>query len=379
MATIHLSWDNGDVDGVSGLLLRASKRIKTIGGGWDTSDFTPSNDIANTENEAVADVVPNKVYEFKVESICSGGGITPNLNGIIEQIAFECPEFIFVKTHNTLQVTVNTADTDFTKVRVVLHLQSDDSVVDTKTPVNAGSTAVAFFTGLTPETDYYFTIEMFAMVNNVEVVSSDSAYLNQPCVGEEYAFTSDEAPDPELIPGGVGNSVMSACANDTEYYISDVYIAIQDGVQVYVDSGLTTPLTGYSFIKGENGEVYNMNPATGVVGELAGSNCGGEFKLNNTMSGLNIITEVQSTRKYTIDTGNIPVISGQVATGLHGTFDAYDIDVTVSLAAPASLQLYINGIVVGAPVSAPSSGTYTIPSVSASSSDDVEIRMEAVS
>lgn len=46
------------------------------------------------------------------------------------------------------------------------------------------------------------------------------------------------------------------------------------GITMYVDAGLTTPLTGYLFIASTlNGTIYNINTSTGVVGSTTGSNC----------------------------------------------------------------------------------------------------------
>ena len=59
------------------------------------------------------------------------------------------------------------------------------------------------------------------------------------------------------------------CANGySTVYISPAYTTLQTGITVYVDPGLTTPLTtGYTYIVDATaGAVFHLNPSNGIVG-----------------------------------------------------------------------------------------------------------------
>jgi len=378
MGTIRLNWNNINVTGVLGLLVRASKRIKAIGGAWDTSNFTPANDMANTVNETDADVVNNKVYQFKLESICSGGGITPNLNGIQENIYFACTGAVHSQTHNTVLITVTTTNCDWSKIRVTIRLTADDSLIDSEdvvVPVGAGSVA-AYFSGLTPLTSYYYEVEMFASVNAGEVNSSGGAYLGDPCFSTE--FTMAAAPADQEILGGVGNSVAEACANITTYYINVAYIDIDDGIQVYADAGLTIPFTGFAYIKARNGKVYHMSSGTGVVEELAIGTCGGEFRIVNDHTSGNPLTAITPNYYFYVTTGTIPISGGAAdVVGGHGNIVGTALSFDVSLTVASTVTLYKNGAPVSVK-SAPVTDTYTFDDeVDFTSNDDLLIRIAA--
>lgn len=59
-------------------------------------------------------------------------------------------------------------------------------------------------------------------------------------------------------------------------------------VQIYYDAGLTTPVTGYLFVaRVSDGEIFNINNASGIVGADTGSNCStgtpGSYKLGSAI------------------------------------------------------------------------------------------------
>lgn len=75
MATLDCTWDNTAVSASSNVISqRLSWREKSLGGGFNTSSVTPTNDMAKTVSLATFSAVTvNKVYEFKVEAICTEG------------------------------------------------------------------------------------------------------------------------------------------------------------------------------------------------------------------------------------------------------------------------------------------------------------------
>lgn len=196
MATIYLEWDNTAVNASANALnQRLSWRQKSVGGSFFTSGTTPANDMAKTVNAASHDTaVVNKIYEYKVEALCTTGGPTPNSNGLQEGIVFECvaPSIIGVST-NSMNFTINIPSTDITKARVRLKLQSDNSVIDTQTITKVSDAITYNFTGLTPSTGYYLEVEFYATVNGVEVISSSLDYLNAVCGGNIIGYNATTA------------------------------------------------------------------------------------------------------------------------------------------------------------------------------------------
>ncbi len=197
MGTLKLSWDNSNlVFDPNTDAQRASKRVKAIGGAYDTVGFNPANDMAKSVNEALATVLDNRVYEFIIDAICISGGPTPNDNGPIEGIAFACIAPSFNPTYNSLNVVLNLVNTDISKIRVTLRKQSDNSLVGTFTASRSGTTATATFSGLTASTDYWVQIELYAVVNGVEVISSDAAYLGAVCGSNAAPYQVTTSPVP---------------------------------------------------------------------------------------------------------------------------------------------------------------------------------------
>jgi hypothetical protein len=197
MGTLTLNWDNTAVNASSNATgQRASKRIKSVGGAFQTSGFTPTNDMAKSVNEADATVTDNRVYEFKIEALCLTGGPIANTGGLKEGIVFACIVPSFTVSESTIQVVLNVLNTDISKARIILKKQSDDSTVGTITPNTVSNTITANFTGLDASTDYYVTIELYATVGGVEVISSDENYLNDVCGGdvEGYQVSTNSAP-----------------------------------------------------------------------------------------------------------------------------------------------------------------------------------------
>jgi len=193
MAVITLNWDNTAVNAsANATAQRASKRIAAVGGAYDTTGFSPANDLPKTANTVDATVTANRVYDFKIEAICVSGGPTPNDNGVKQGIVFACIAPSFSVTSSTIQATVNLAGTDITKVKMTLRKQTDDTLQATQTVNNVGGSAVANFTGLAAGTGYYLETEMYAVVDGVEVISSSVEYLNAVC--GPYNVSTSAAP-----------------------------------------------------------------------------------------------------------------------------------------------------------------------------------------
>jgi hypothetical protein len=83
-------------------------------------------------------------------------------------------------------------------------------------------------------------------------------------------------------PGGSGRAISvkystdmsTICATTAQtVYISPLYTDVQTGITIYSDSALTLPLQTYQFITTTFGAIYDINPATGIVGASTGQIC----------------------------------------------------------------------------------------------------------
>lgn len=197
MGSINFIWDNAAVlASINTTAQRASKRLKSVGGAYDTLGFTPTNDMAKAVNAASVVVIDNNIYEIILQAICVNGGPVDNGNGPKEGIIFACILPTFSTTHNSVDVILNLINTDIHKIRVKLRKQSDNSLVGTFIASRSVNTATATFAGLPASTAYWVEIEFYAIVNGVEVISSDVFYLNAVCGSNIPAYQVTTAAPP---------------------------------------------------------------------------------------------------------------------------------------------------------------------------------------
>jgi hypothetical protein len=80
-------------------------------------------------------------------------------------------------------------------------------------------------------------------------------------------------------------SIYSICGDTPATLYSNQPFAI--GVIMYTDPGLTTPLTGFNFIAGSDGEIFTINSANGTVIADTLSNCAtgtpGDYIFGNSL------------------------------------------------------------------------------------------------
>lgn len=161
---------------------RASYRRKSVGGAFITTGFTPSNDLSTSANTVNSpSLLDNVVYEFKIEAICAVNGPTINDNGIQEILGFACIVPVLTKTETSVTITLDVTNTDITKARLTLRKSSDNSLVDLSTVNTVSNSITKTVTGLVADTNYYWQVELVAVLQGVEVYSSDSNYLGSIC------------------------------------------------------------------------------------------------------------------------------------------------------------------------------------------------------
>lgn len=195
-AQFTLYWNNSKIlNNANVIAQRALYRLRSVGGNFLTSGFTPANDIAKNITSADSPyIADNIVAQFKIQSICTINGPRDNDNGIKEAINFACISPTIIKTHNQATATINITGLDITKARFTLKKTSDNSVVQSGILGTVTSNTSISYTkvGLIANTSYYWEIELYAVIDNIEVISSNEDYLGDSC--GNYSFTTDSAP-----------------------------------------------------------------------------------------------------------------------------------------------------------------------------------------
>jgi hypothetical protein len=194
MAQFQLNWFNAAVlVNANALVQRASYRQKSVGGSFITAGFTPANDLPKTAVTTTSPVLAeNVIWEFNTECICTVSGPTINDNGLIEKLKFQCLTPILSNEETTAQAVLNITGLDITKARFTLHLDADDTVAYGPVIVNAvGNSITANATGLDPETEYYWEIELYATVGGVEIISSAVGQLGASCISATFETDAD--------------------------------------------------------------------------------------------------------------------------------------------------------------------------------------------
>jgi hypothetical protein len=169
----------------------------------------------------------------------------------------------------------------------------------------------------------------------------------------------------------LGNSTGSICsAGSTTLYTNGAFAV---GGVLYLDSALTTPVTGYAYVvQNATNIIYNLNSGTGTVGSSTGLSCS-----SNTVS---ITTDLAGTQISNVTgisgftpTPAFPLNVGGTITGIHSSFTgtiAVVFTGTPDFAGNVSLE--VNGIPVQC-INVPSAGTYTFSSRAYLSTDVIEI------
>lgn len=205
MPVFTLSWDNTAlVSNANSVAQRASYRRKSIGGIWFTAGFTPLNDLPTSAITCNSPDLPfNIVFEFRVQNICTTNGPTTNSNGPQDQIMFNClaeDQATFTQTDIAATADLDVTGTDIIKAKFTLRKISDNSVVGAQTTVPVTANHIQkTFTGLVASTDYYWVIELIAVVNGIEVSSAEPYYVGSPCI---YNITT-AAPATCLAPSNL--------------------------------------------------------------------------------------------------------------------------------------------------------------------------------
>ena len=210
MAQFTLTWNNAAIlSNPNSIGQRALYRVKSVGGSFLSTGFTPANDLLTSVTSVLSPTLDeNSVHEFKIQGLCTVNGPTDNDNGIKEIISFTCIVPTLVNSITTASASINVANTDISKARFTLRKSSDNSILFGPVIIARVGDSIESgnATGLTASTNYYWQIELYSTVQGLEVISSNSEYLGAVC--GPYLFMTDAQP--------VCNPVTSLTVNSIE-------------------------------------------------------------------------------------------------------------------------------------------------------------------
>jgi hypothetical protein len=98
------------------------------------------------------------------------------------------------------EIVINATNTDILKVRFTLRATIDDTVISGPTVINrVGNSITATAIGLTPETNYRWEYELYALINGVFVISSDPSHIGSICATNFSTLATVDCPAPESL------------------------------------------------------------------------------------------------------------------------------------------------------------------------------------
>ena len=149
-------------------------------GQWISNvNITSPNPQTNIATSAFVDNLDsNTVYQFQVESVCSG---TTNGSNVYESIIFACQSGTIVCPAGPGVISVS-QDPMMTVDNVFYRLKNNSSHVVLQNITATGANPIATFTAVATSITYAIECRMGATVNGVTVYSDDSSQLTSWCV-----------------------------------------------------------------------------------------------------------------------------------------------------------------------------------------------------
>jgi hypothetical protein len=170
----------------------------------------------------------------------------------------------------------------------------------------------------------------------------------------------------------LGNSTGTICSNAASTYYTNGAFAV--GGTLYIDSALTTPVTGSSYVANvATGHIFNLNSSTGAIGADTGIACSSTTVIITTDLGGTQISGVTGIVGFT-PTPSFPLATGGTITGTHSGFTGtIAVTFTGTPAISGNVTLQVNGVIVQClPVTA--AGTFTFNSRTYASTDVINIQ-----
>lgn len=236
----------------------------------------PNGSINGTTPFLITGVTPGSTYNVRITNNCGGAGFVT-------------------------QITVPTSGlvTDNYLIENSIYLICGTS------PVQLYSSAV-MTTGVVMYTDAGLTVPLTGYTYIANAANGEIFVINTSTglVGADTFTACATGTAGSYTLGNLTGTICAAAA--TTLYTNG---AFGIGKVLYIDSALTTPVTGYTFVVNSvDGIIYNLNTSTGVVGASTGLSC---TAVNNTVrlaSTTNSICAIGTTAAYT----NGPFAVGKV-------------------------------------------------------------------
>ncbi|HUM53185.1 MAG TPA: hypothetical protein PK431_15270, partial [Chitinophagales bacterium] len=218
--------------------------------------------------------------------------------------------------------------------------------------------SVPFGVGVTMYTDMALTI-----------LATGYTYISDVSTGAIYNLNSTTAvvgSNTLLVCNGLsgvyklGGSTGTICsAGQVTLYTNGVFAV---GGILYSDSGLSTPVTGYSYVVNTaNNHIYNLNSSTGQIGSDTSLACTSNTVTVNSSLGGTLITSVVGISGYTLSGSVAP---GWLDQGTHSAFTGtISVTITGTPVIAGNVSLYKNGVLVQC-IAVSAAGTFTFSSQS---------------
>lgn len=334
-----LSWSSAP----SGIQTVTVQYRETTSGTYITAtnalQIFPNGNLVGTTPYIIPSPTPGATYNVKITNNCGGLGFVGNIsipsgsiysgsylvNSVLYNICASSPMILYSNSPFAIGIT--------------LYLDSGLT-----TPIT-GYTLVAPVS----------TQQVYGLNTSTGVVGSSTGITCGSGTGGSYQL---------------GNTLGSICSQMSQVlYTSGGFVI---GGTLYVDSALTTPVTGYSYVvNGADNHVYYLNFATGVIGSDTGIICGFSNVLaigESTYGGT--VTSISGLSPFALS-GSLSANQNQ--SGVHGTVNNVVTIVTTSGGSGDGCDIYINATFFARVNTNSGAGTYVSPSITASSSDPIEL------
>jgi hypothetical protein len=256
---------------------------------------------------------------------------------------------------------------------------TDDYLLDTIIYNICGQSGVTLYsdapfgTGVILYTDIGLTVPVTGY-DYVAPVSSGAIYEIDNATGVVGDNTGSSCDGGTLGIYILGSDTGTICAGGQTNLYTDGAFAISG--TLYLDSGLTSPVTGYDYVVNTaNNHIYNLDTVTGVIGSDTGLSCSDNtVQITHTMAGISL-TNVTGISGFTPSPA-LPLAAGNSTFGTHGAFTG---SITLTLTGtpiinPSNVTLRVDGVFVQC-LSVTSAGTRTFSSRAYATNQIIQIEL----
>lgn len=304
----------------------------------------PNGNISGTSPYVISGLVPGETYDIQVVNNCGGVG--------------------FIK-----QVTVPSG-----------LVYSNDYLVDSVLYNLCGNEAITLYssqpfgTGVVMYTDNALTV-LLTGYDYIALASNGIIYEVNNTTGVVGAVTGNTCGSGVTGVYRLANDTVSICTEPLVELFTDGAFAVSS--VLYVDSALTTPKTGYSYVLNvATGQIYNLNSVNGVIGSDTGSTCTANAIVNISNTTVLSAGILGITINSVAVTGaTFPVVEGESTVGTTLQIGTYPIIIHANTVAVGQILLVIgsDGIVQCQQV--PETGFYTFTGVVINTSVPISIEL----